>query len=474
MPITRIFNLSGLQLKVSPFLQREGEMIRCINVENDMIGAKKKRPGYATYLSSLGTEIKNIFNWTRDNGTQFWNYAFAGGTLFSSQQGTGAWAIAGNGTITDGTVFQDVLEDTLVITTPTGTTRHSTNGTSFTDTTSAPVGGVGAKQYQQRMWILKGNNMFYSTTGTPTDWTSDSSSIALTGGTVGTANVVGPGVSLMKVSDSLVPTLNSGQMFQWDGFSLVDLATDLGPTSARSVTNKEGVGFFLNRYGHFSFGGAKPELISNPIQPQIYNNAGSGVVGTVFDNAPSGQYKYDIYTAVGTVTDDLTNETINNALQVYNFQLNEWRNYDVANLPTAFDTYKDADGVERFIFGDSTGQCYTLGGTSLSDNNTAITSTMQMVYHANQPHTDKRWKRAWFFFNPGCVAQVSVAAENTFHPNTKKWIPLGDATSGVVEFDFPPNSRSKLLFVKITESSSDARFTFYGFSCDYQIEGQNR
>ena len=474
MPTFNNYNLQGLQQQLNPLLQDQGEFIQLTNVDSQPFGAKTKRAGYNTYLNTLGTRVDTLFTYRKNTGTQFWNYAAAGGSLLYSQQGTGAWTICGNGTITDGTVFQDVLEDTLVITTPTGTTKHSTNGTSFTDTTSAPVGGVGVKQYQQRIWILKGGNMFYSTTGTPTDWTTDSSSIALTGGTVGTENIVGPGNSLMKVSDRLVPTLNSGQMFQWDGFSLVDLATDLGPTSARSVTNKEGVGFFLNRYGHFSFGGAKPELISNSIQPQIYNNAGSGIVGTTFDNAPSGQFKYDIYTAVGTVTDDLTNETINNALQIYNFQLNEWKNYDLAVLPTAFNTYKDASGVEQFIFGDSTGQCYTLGGTSLSDNNTAITSTMQMVYHANQPHTDKRWKRAWFFFNPGCVAQVSVATENTFHPNTKKWIPLGDATSGVVEFDFPPNSRSKLLFVKITESSSDARFTFYGMSCDYQIEGQNR
>ena len=97
----RAYNLGGLNLKTSPFLHKEGEMIRCVNVENDMMGAKKKRPGYNTYLTSLGAEITSLFNWTKDDGVTFWNYAVAGGTLHYSQQGTGAWTVCGNGTLTN-------------------------------------------------------------------------------------------------------------------------------------------------------------------------------------------------------------------------------------------------------------------------------------------------------------------------------------------------------------------------------------
>ena len=265
-----------------------------------------------------------------------------------------------------------------------------------------------------------------------------------------------------------------GEVFRWDGFSVIDLATDLGPTSNRSITNIEDFRFYLNRQGYFGFGEGKPQLISNQIQPQIYNNAGSGIVGTVFDNAPSGQYKYDVYTAVGTVTDDLTNETINNCIQKYNFQLDEWSNYDFANLPTAFNTYKDTSGVEQFIFGDSTGQCYTKSGTATSDNDMAIFAKMQFFYSGEQPHLDKKWKRIWLFFNPGCKATIQVACENTFHKDFKNWINLGDATNGIVEYTFPANTRSKLLFIKISESSTNTPFTFYGFSCDFDYVGQNR
>ena|SRR3990167_5418289 len=467
MPVYNNYNLGGLNLQLNPLLQSQGDSLQLVNVDSQPFGAKTKRTGYSTYLASLGTNIDTLFTFQKENGTQFWNYAAAGGSLFYSQQGTGAWTICGNGTITDGTVFHASSVDTLVITTPTGTTRHSTNGTSFTNTSSAPIGGVGIIEYQKRIWIPgTQNSVFYSTPGTPTDWTSDSSSILFGG--------AGKVYSGFKSQDRLIITTNMGEVFRWDGFSVIDLATDLGPTSNRSITNIEDFRFYLNRQGYFGFGEGKPQLISNQIQPQIYNNAGSGIVGTVFDNAPSGQYKYDVYTAVGTVTDDLTNETINNCIQKYNFQLDEWSNYDFANLPTAFNTYKDTSGVEQFIFGDSTGQCYTKSGTATSDNDMAIFAKMQFFYSGEQPHLDKKWKRIWLFFNPGCKATIQVACENTFHKDFKNWINLGDATNGIVEYTFPANTRSKLLFIKISESSTNTPFTFYGFSCDFDYVGQNR
>jgi len=460
------FASKGLNLQLNPLVQT-GEFLQLVNVDSQPFSGKTKRPGYGTYLPTLGTKVETLFDWHRNNGTQFWNYAVAGGTLFSSQQGTGAWTVTGNGTVTSGDhVFHGVLEDTLMITSPNGTTRHSTTGTSFTDTSSAPVGGVGVIQYQNRIYIPgTASSMFYSTTGTPTDWTSDSSSIT----------IPGPGKLLSGFisQDRLIATKNSGLMFRWDGFSLVDLATDLGPTSAKSIVNIEDFRFYLNRRGYIGYGN-KPTLISNPIQPQVYNNAGSAIAGTVFDTAPSGNYRYDIYTAVGTVTDNLTGETIINCIQKYNFQLDEWANYDFANLPTAYHTYKDAGGVERNIFGDSSGQCYTFGGTVTSDNGAVINATMQMMYHGGVPQYSKKWSWLYMFFNPGCEATVQIACEDVFNKGSKKWIDVGQAKNGFVEYGFPPNTRSKLLFIRVKESSLNTAFTYYGCACDFTVEGVNR
>src|SRR3990167_2702426 len=100
---TRIYNLSGLQLKLSPFLSKDGEMIRCVNMETDSLGAKKKRPGYATYLGTPdNSEITTLFNFRLNNGTQFWNYRYSGSLLYYSTQGTGAWTVCGNGMMAAG------------------------------------------------------------------------------------------------------------------------------------------------------------------------------------------------------------------------------------------------------------------------------------------------------------------------------------------------------------------------------------
>src|SRR3990167_4263732 len=466
MPITRIFNLGGLNLKLSPFLQREGEMSRCVNVENDMIGAKKKRPGYTTYLTSLGTEIKNLFNWTRDNGTQFWNYAFAGGTLFYSQQGTGALTVCGNGTLTanEAKIGNVSVHGTLLMVGDgTAVTRHSTDGTSFTNTTSAPLASQFV-HYQDRVHALGSVALHWATTGTPTDWTSDSSSIDIPGG--------GAPYVAYKASDRIMVGKTTGDMYRYDGYSVFDLSTDLGPTT-KSIPEVEDFKFLLNRQGVFASSGGVPEIVSNPIERQIYNDNGSGVVGTVFDNAPGIAHKYDILYSVGTVTDNLTDETINRNIIKYDYQLDEWSNWQFNDRPTAFGTYVDTAGDKQLLFGDITGQCYTFGGTNNTDNGAAVESVMEGVLHLNAPETDKKFNYIWAFGNPGCQAHVQVAIASTFTKAKKKWVGLGEFNDGIAELRFPPGSEGKLLFWKVYEASLNTRFHFYGFSLDWDlVEGR--
>ena len=73
MPTNRVFNLTGLNLGLNPMLLKEGEFIRLHNMENDVAGGKKKRPGYATYLGTAnGSAIDSLWNWTQNDGTTFW------------------------------------------------------------------------------------------------------------------------------------------------------------------------------------------------------------------------------------------------------------------------------------------------------------------------------------------------------------------------------------------------------------------
>ena len=453
----------GLNLALNPLAHKPGDMTRCINTTNDQFGAKKKRAGYTTYLGTVdGGQVLDLHNFTLDNGTQFWNYRNNNGTLYYSQQGTGNWTVCGNGTLTAGShIGVGTLENTLIVGDGVAATRHTTNGTSFTNTTAAPIASRFV-DFQQRIYAMgTSSTLFWSTTGTPTSWTgSDSSSIQIPGG--------GKLLDIMKVADRVVTTKNSGIMHRWDGFNLFDLSTNLGFTSPYSVANVEDFRFGLNRVGQFGFGGNKPEIISNPIEKLIYNDASEGIIGTTFDNAPGVAHKYEWMVSIGTVTDDLTDETILNAITVYDYQVDDWSIRTFANRPTAWLSYKDASGSQQLIFGDASGQCYTYGNNALNDNGSPIECIMEGIITGNSLQ-DKKWN--WFraMFNPGCQGQVQVAISNTLTKGAKNWINLGQATDGAVDYKFPSGSRGKFLFWKIIESSRNSRMSFFGMEFDAEI-----
>lgn len=461
-------NIGGINLYLNPLARNSSEPIRALNVTSTPYGAKSKRPGYGTYLGTAnGSAVDSLFSFYKNDGTTFYNYRASGGLLYYSVQGTGAWTIAGNGTVTNGAkIANAVLEDTLMIADGSGSTRHTTDGTAFTNTTGAPI-AVSLEEYQKRIYAAgTASSVFYSVATEPTNWSSvdpdDSGSFLVPGG--------GKMSKLFKQNDRLICCKNSNLMFKYDYYSLIDTSTELGPTSPTSVAKVEDYVFWLNRLGFYGFGGARPQLISNAIQPQIYNNDGNGIVGTIFNTAPSVAHKFDYLTAVGTITDDFTDESISNAIIKYDYQKNEFLNWKFAHFPTAWHSYKDANGVQQLIWGNSVGQCYQLSGTALSDNASAIEVQMEFILDGNAPHRSKKWNYLYAFFNPGNEAHVSVAMTDTYSRKSLKWWNLGDCSNGVAEFRFPTGSRSRYLFVKIYEMSKSANFVFYGFALDADVQ----
>lgn len=461
MPNITVLNLGGLNTYVSPLIKNDGDLIQGVNVESFPFGAKSKRSGYITYLGTPDTNaVTNLFNWSRNDGSTFYNYRTSGSLLYYSAQGTGAWSIAGNGTVTTGNrIGYAVLDDTLIICDGAGSTRHTTSGTSFTNTTLAPV-ATDLAQYQGRIYAAgTSSTLFYSTSNDATNWnttgTSDSSSFTIPG--------AGKLSRLFIAADRLIANKNSGLQYRWDGFSLVDTGTKLAPTSPWSVAQSDGYYFWLNRLGYFGYGGDRPQILSNSIQRQIYNNSGSAIAGTTFNNAPSVEHQYDYLTSVGTVSDDFVGVTIPNAIQKYNFQRNEWLNDSYYHRPTSWLSFKDVNGNQQLIFGDASGQCYQRSGTATSDSGNPITSVIEFVHHGGVPQFEKKWD--WFtaFFNPGNQAKVQIAVTDTFTRDHLNWFDLGDCSDGVAEFRFPQNTRGRFLFVKIYESSYSSKFIFYGY-----------
>ena len=460
----KISQVGGLNLYVNPINRNNGEMIKAVNITSDFYGSKRKRPGYSTFLGTAdGSAVNSLFSFYKNDDSTFWLYRASGSKLYSSQQGTGAWTVCGNGTISAGAhISAAVLDNTLCIADGAGTLKWSTTGTSFVDGTLAPI-ATSLEQYQNRIYASgTASDLFYSATGDATNWntsgTSDSSSF----------KIPGPGKIQMifKNNDRLVATKIDGAMFRWDGYALLDMATELGPTSPYSVSQVEGYFMWLNRLGIFGYGGDRPELLSNPVQRQIYNSLGSAIVGTVFNTAPAAVHRYDYMVGVGNITDDYTKETITNAIIKYDFNKNEFLNWSMAHNPTAMLSYKDANGNQLFIFGSSSGQCYQLSNSATADNTTAIEAQMMFSVDAGTLELDKRWNWLWLYFNPGCQATVQIACTDSLTPSGVTWTDIGSVTSGIVRYKFPNNTRSKMLYIRIHEKSKDAQFVFYGFSYD--------
>jgi hypothetical protein len=464
--IQRIYNLGALNLKTNPLAQNDGGLIRAVNVERDNIGGWKQRPGYNTFLGTTGTTaIKSLWSWFRNDGTTNYIYKYSDNKVYYSFQGTGAWSIAGNGTLTGGYTGHAVLDDVMIIGDGASATRHSTNGTSFTNTTSAPLASE-FDEFQGRIWAGRGTattgtatDLIYSTVGTASNWTTDSSSIRIPG--AGRINAV------FKANDRILATKEALNMFRYDGDSLLDLATDMGPSSPYAIGEVEGYRIWPNRsVGFVGYGGGRPEVISNAIDRQLFNDSGSAVIGTNWGTMQGIVYRNNYFCTVGTTTDDLTGETVSNCIQKYDFAQNEWANWQFANTPTAFGTYLDTAGDIQLIWGDSAGQCYQLSGTALSDNGSSINSVIEGVLHFGVPETDKKFNYIWMFANPGMEATVQIAIGDNFTKGKKKWINLKQSENGVVESRFPEGSRGKLLFYKISDSSRSARWAINGIAVD--------
>lgn len=464
MPVVSISNITGLNLFINPLNLNNGELLKSVNMYSFPYGGKRKRSGYATYLGTPDTaEITTLFSWARNDGTTFHNYRVSGSKIYYSAQGTGAWTVCGNGTVSNGAhVGYAVLDDVLILGDGVGSTRHTTDGTSFTNTTLAPIGQFFA-QYQNSIWIGgTASTLFKSSSNSATDWatsgTSDSTSYTIPGpGKMG---------ALFTCADRLQITKNSGAMYNFDGFRITDMGTDNGPSSPYSVDSADGFYFWLNRKGYSGFGGARPQLLSNAIQPQIYNPVGSAIAGTAFDTAPGVVHKYDYLASVGTVTDDVVRQTISNCVQLYDYQKNEFYNFSLAHRPTAWLSYVDNNRNEQLMFGNSSGQCYQFSGTARSDAGSAIQTGMQFMVNTGAEYYEKKFKYIWLFFNPGNEAQVQISVGDSYDTASKNWVDIGDCSSGVIMYEFPIGSRGRLCFVNINESSKNSDFIFYGYAID--------
>lgn len=480
MPQT-YFNSGGIQTYTNPLSAQDGQLIHSVNMVSFPLGAKSKRPGYTAFLGTPDTsQVQSLFAFPGigHDPTKINLYRASGSSLYYSLQGTGSWTLAGNGTISDGAHFGAAIGNggtVLIGGDGVGSTRHTTNGTSFTNTTLAPIAEF-FEDFQGRMYAAgTASTDFYSTTNDATNWnlsgTSDSSSLI----------VPGPGRMgrIFKAGDSLIQTKSRGNIFNWDGFSQIDLTMNTGPSSPYSVAAAEAYRFWINQYGHYGFDGANSQLLSNAVQRYFYNRQNTGINTSLFPTIPAECHVYDYFASIGTVTDDFTQRTIPNAILNYNYQKNEYLMWSFANNPTSYLSYDDYNNKRQLIFGDASGQCYQLDPTCPTDNGNVINTELVYLFTYSKEGAayDKKWNWLRLLFNPGCEVTIQCAFSNTFTYQHLQWFNIVDqrpnpnnrTSDGVVEFRFPQGARSKLMFLRIYEASPNSQWTYYGSQIDAEV-----
>ncbi len=497
------FNPTGINTYQNP-LQTDSQLIHSVNMYSPGLGVMQKRAGYNAFLTPPdNNQVNSLFAYPNQNGTQLFLYRAAGSRLYYSAQGTGAWTVAAGsmggdhgGTITTNSHVQGVIvNNVLLIGDGAGSTRHTTNGTVFTDTSLAPVGQYFA-QYQGRAYTTTGTNsvMSYSDANDITNWntggTSDSSSL-----TIPDEGAAGP---MFVAGDRLIITKTRGKMFNWDATSLVDMATKYGPTMPWALGNIDDSWLYTNQYGQFSFDGANRKLISNPVQRQFYNRQNTGI-GTARIGATSAAcgaaYIWDYLVTMGTITDDFTGRQIPNAILKYDYQKNSFLNWQFNDNPTSMLSYTDVNNRKQLLFGNALGQCFQLSPTATSDNGIAISSEMIFLFtYASQSQVmsptsasivsgeslEKKWNWLRLFLSPGCEVNVQFAFSNTLTYQHLKWSEAvntaqrtGDYwqfADGIMEMRFPddPNNppRSRFLFLRLYERSDNSTWQYFGAQID--------
>lgn len=477
----------------------DGAPIHLLNVVGFPFNGYSKRPGYSTFLGTLGAQVNTLFSYSpypTNGGTTLWLYAAAGSILSYSQNGTGAWTTVvggtsgdSGGTITNGNhIGYAVLNNTLILGDGAGSTRHTANGTAFTDTGSAPIAQY-FSQFHQRIYASDGTtaNLNFSVANDATNWsnsgTSDSSFIPIPNeGGIYSHFVAGDRLNIVK---------QRGDMFHWDDTSLVDMSTKYGPSSPWGVSNIDDTWFWINQYGIFTYDGANKSLISNPIQRHFYNRQNTGIGTASWGTAPAVGHIWDYLVAVGTVTDDFTNRTVNNAIERYDFQKNQFTYWSFNDAPTAFHSYYDINQKKQLIFGGTAGQVFQMDLTKTSDNGAPIQTEMVFLFtYASQSESfsptsasassgvsyEKKWNWIRLFFNPGDEVNIQFSFSNTLTYQHLKWSEAintnkrtGDfyqVSDGVVEIRFPsdPNNipRSRFMFLRIYDNSDNSAYSYYG------------
>jgi hypothetical protein len=165
---------------------------------------------------------------------------------------------------------------------------------------------------------------------------------------------------------------------------------------------------------------------------------------------------------------------VNDAILKYDFQKNEYLLWSFAHNPSCFHSYRHTDGTDRLLFASGS-QIYQYSDSATSDDGQPIEASLDFIFHLDAPEVQKHWDGIGIMTNPGCQATAQVAFCDNLEDRSRKYRTLGSLSSGYSRFLFGKKDNeeiptSRFMFLRITEKSTDAPFTYYGCSISAENE----
>ncbi len=453
-----IDNFEGINRGVSPCLLKKSELIVCRNLYTDVIGAKTKRPGYATFLNAPDSNpVRNLIYFELGNGATKRLLRVSGTKIYVYSFTGGVWGAVAK-TITDSTNrFSTAALSGKLFMCNGNFTPMVYDGTDFNDVGTAPKGRWCAV-FNRRIavWGVVGNpdRLYLSKIDDPTDWSINANDPSaakyynvdpdsygnLTGGAVASRRL-----TLFKEKAA----------YRFDGTDFAPVPTSEGLSSQAGIKELEDFVIYPNRAGVYGFIGDKPTPLSDYVK-DYYAGIASNYYDPLVERLAAGLWKQHYLLSVGAITDKDDN-TYSNVVLAYNQRLNQWFLWTFAHLPYAFEVYNDASGVRQTIFGDDNGNTYTF------DSGTADGTENIDTEIVTAPLGAKQYQR-YHLRGIGVVASPSASGKVFYDFSDNDWQSIGELKGRYTTFMCPEEAIGVAPRIKIADNGNSASHTIYSIT----------
>lgn len=437
LPPLVISAFEGMNRAVPYHLAKDSELDLCINANAALIGAKTKRPPYATYLDNPdSSKVQALYFWLKADGTKML-FRVSNGVIYRQTIGTDAtWQSVETG-LTDtrtgiatlnGKTFFSTGEDPMIYTADGAAFVEVTAGTpprpKFLTVFQGRLQGAASSTEVSTQDSLTGpSSIYFSRVNDGTDWNIDLNDPSAAGFAYIDPDSNGRINGFHKALNREM-IFKQSALYRYDGTTVSDLNL-ITTTSGYSVASLKDFLIFLNQDGVWGYSGTTPDIISVAIKDIIASLDGDELV-----DASAAVYKREWFCSVGAVTID--GIVIDNCVLHLDFDNAMWHIYSFAHKPTAWVTFRDADNNEQLLFGDEDGQCYLWDSGDDGDAGTPIEMLVRTHnYDDSLPENPKQYDSCYIEAEPsaGLIAQFSVDDGN--------WYELGEVNEPITKFTFP-------------------------------------